>query len=147
MQVWHVAFGLWAFSLFGVPRSKLVSGSLEWLVSAACGRTSKLWENASGISAEQATQRLLSATATHLLIVLAVLVAVLFLKLTFTMWLSVSVLRVEMGWRVGAHAARTCLLVQHAAQCSPALFGSLASPTCHPRRSGHAACACNSVPC
>jgi hypothetical protein len=87
--VLHVAFALWAFSLFGVYPSPLITGAFAKLVRYACSTTEAGWLEVSGISAEQLAQRLLSAGAAHLLVALIVMVGVLFLKLTLTRWVQV----------------------------------------------------------
>lgn len=89
LQVWHLVLAVWAFSLFGVPQSRLVSPPLAALTHTVCNGLSRLWQGAAGITAAQAAQRLLAADAAHLLIALFVLAGVLFVKLTFTMWLQV----------------------------------------------------------
>lgn len=85
----HVAFALWAFSLFGVYPSPLITGVFTKMVQYACSTMEAGWLAVSGISAEQLAQRLLSASAAHLLVALIVMVGVLFLKLTLTRWVQV----------------------------------------------------------
>lgn len=97
LQVLHVAFALWAFSLFGVYPSPLITGVFAKLVRYACSTTEAGWLEVSGISAEQLVQRLLSAGAAHLLVTLIVMVGVLFLKLTLTRWVQVRRHRGDMG--------------------------------------------------
>lgn len=89
LQVLHVAFALWAYSLFGVGQSPLVTGLFARLVHLACTTTEAGWLAVSGIDHAQLAQRLLSADAAHLLIVVVVMVGVLFLKLTLTRWIQV----------------------------------------------------------
>ena len=89
MQVWHVAFALWAFSLFGVSQSRLVTPGFANIVTAACSGSERLWTAVTGIPAVQVAQRMLAANAAHLLVALIVMVGVLFLKLTLTTWIKV----------------------------------------------------------
>lgn len=91
MQVLHVGFALWAFSLFGVSQSPLVTSLFASIVRAACSTTEAGWQAVSGISASELSQRLLSQTAAHLLIVLLLMVAALVIKLTLTRW-------IQVGW-------------------------------------------------
>lgn len=85
-----MAFSTWAFSLFGVTQSRLVSPPFHGLVHWVCNGLTRLWENTTGMTADQAARRLLGADAAHLLIALFVMVLVLFLKLTLTTWITVS---------------------------------------------------------
>jgi hypothetical protein len=89
-QVLHVAFALWAYSLFGVGQSPLVTSLFASLVRLACTTTEAGWLAVSGIDAGQLAQRLLAENAAHLLMVVMLMVGVLFLKLTLTKWIQVS---------------------------------------------------------
>lgn len=89
-QVLHVGFSLWAFSLFGVSQSPLVTGLFASIVQAACTTTEAGWLAVSGISATELSRRLLSQNAVHLLIVLLLMVGALTVKLTLTRWIQVS---------------------------------------------------------
>lgn len=89
MQVWHVAFALWAFSLFGVGQSRLVTPGFASIVQKACSATEQLWEAVTGLASGQVVQRLLAGNAAHLLVALIVMVGVLFMKLTLTTWIKV----------------------------------------------------------
>jgi hypothetical protein len=95
LQVWHVAFGVWAFSLFGVAESRLVTPSFSGLVHTVCTGLARVLEATSSVTAEQAAARLLGANAAHLLIALFVLAGVVCLKLTLMLWIRV---RPEGGW-------------------------------------------------
>jgi hypothetical protein len=94
--VLHVAFALWAFSLFGVPQSPLVTGTFAYLVRAACNTAEAGWKAVSGFGGAVLAERLLSEDAVHLLMVLMLMVEVLFLKLTLTRWIQVGVLGVPL---------------------------------------------------
>lgn len=98
LQVLHVAFALWAYSVFGVPQSPLVTGTFASLVRAACNATEAGWKAVSGFGDAVLAERLLSEGATHLLMVLLLMVGVLFLKLTLTRWIQVGGGRVDGGF-------------------------------------------------
>lgn len=116
IQVWHVAFALWAFSLFGVYQSPLVSGPFSNLVRAACHASERGWLLVVGISGDRLAFRLMSADAAHLLVAVIVMVGVLFFKLTLTAWVKV---------RSCAAGTEPTIVCRHAAQgqanCGPSL--------------------------
>lgn len=95
----HVAFALWAYSLFGVPQSPLVTGTFAYLMRATCNATEAGWKAVSGFGGAVLAERLLSEDAAHLLMVLMLMMGVLFLKLTLTWWIQVGA---GHGWWVGA---------------------------------------------
>jgi hypothetical protein len=90
MQVWHVGFALWAFSIFGVPRSAIITDAFAALIMRICSAMSVVWANAGSMTAQQVAQRLLAGCSAHLLVAAVVMVGVLFLKVTFTNWIKVS---------------------------------------------------------
>jgi hypothetical protein len=90
LQVWHVGFALWAFSIFGVPRSPIITEAFAALVLRICTAMSVVWANAGSMTPQQVAQRLLAGSSAHLLVAAIVLVGVLFLKVTFTNWIKVS---------------------------------------------------------
>eukprot|EP00775_Hariotina_reticulata_P002590 gene2590-2892_t len=86
--VWHALFALWAFSLFGTPRSRLVAKGFASLILRICQGLHRFLQSVGDYQPEEATERLLAAGAAHLLILLIILVAVLVLKLYLTTWVS-----------------------------------------------------------
>jgi hypothetical protein len=91
LQVWHVGFALWAFSIFGVARSPIITDAFAAFILRICTATAVVWANAGSMTPQQAAQRLLGGGSAHLLVAAIVLVGVLFLKVTFTNWIKVGI--------------------------------------------------------
>ncbi|WIA18083.1 hypothetical protein OEZ85_009564 [Tetradesmus obliquus] len=85
--VLHMGFALWAFSIFGVPRSAIITDAFAALVLRICTATSVVWANAGSMTPQQAAQRLLAGGSAHLLVAAIVIVGVLFLKVTLSNWI------------------------------------------------------------
>ena len=85
-----MGFALWAFSIFGVPRSAIITDAFAALVLRICTATSVVWANAGSMTPQQAAQRLLAGGSAHLLVAAIVIVGVLFLKVTLSNWIKVS---------------------------------------------------------
>jgi hypothetical protein len=98
LQVWHVGFALWAFSIFGMARSPIITEAFAAFVLRICTATGVVWANAGSMSPQQAAQRLLAGGSAHLLVAAIVLVGVLFLKVTFTNWIKVGA---DCQWHAG----------------------------------------------
>ncbi|KAF8062000.1 Pigl [Scenedesmus sp. PABB004] len=86
-MVWHVIFALWAFSLFGLPRSGLITQGFAGLMLRVCAAARRVWASTAGMAPEAAAARLLSASAAHLLVALVVLVGVLLIQVSTTTWM------------------------------------------------------------
>lgn len=80
-QMLHLIFSMWAFSIYGVPRSGLSTPAFASLMRKICTGLAAMFEHACGITVDQATERLLGANSLHLLVLLIILVGVLFFNI------------------------------------------------------------------